>query len=187
MPGRAAGHAITRLWLEPEVRLHDAAAAAIAAFDAAIIGPGSFYTSLMPILPRARRAGGDPARCTARSCSSTNLLTEGRGMWHFTAGEAVRRMASAIGRPIDVVIVNTARPSGRDAGALPRRAQAAARARRRAGVLRGRHAASSGAARSRATIAAGWRRRCGRCSRGGCCRWPRTELAAIRESARRSP
>jgi len=32
-------------------------------------------------------------------------------MWHFTAGEAVRQMSQAIGRPIDVVIVNTARPS----------------------------------------------------------------------------
>ncbi|HUF05991.1 MAG TPA: hypothetical protein VMP86_01245, partial [Candidatus Binatia bacterium] len=39
-----------------------------------------------------------------------NLLTEGRGMWHFTAGEAVRQMSAAIGRPIDVVLINTARP-----------------------------------------------------------------------------
>ena len=47
--GQSAGHAITRLWLEPDVRLHPAAAAAIEALDAVIIGPGSFYTSLMPI------------------------------------------------------------------------------------------------------------------------------------------
>jgi hypothetical protein len=32
-------------------------------------------------------------------------------MWEFTAGEAVRRMSDAIGRPIDVVIVNTGKPS----------------------------------------------------------------------------
>src|ERR687889_935637 len=44
-----AGHGVTRLWLEPEVRILPAAADAIARFDAAIIGPGSFYTSLMPI------------------------------------------------------------------------------------------------------------------------------------------
>src|SRR4029078_11147272 len=43
------GKGITRLWLDPEVRLHPAAAAAIPQFDAAVIGPGSFYTSLMPI------------------------------------------------------------------------------------------------------------------------------------------
>src|SRR6187402_369497 len=47
--GHNAGHAVTRLWLEPEVQVHPAAAAAIPNFDAVIIGPGSFYTSLMPI------------------------------------------------------------------------------------------------------------------------------------------
>jgi 2-phospho-L-lactate transferase/gluconeogenesis factor (CofD/UPF0052 family) len=41
----------------------------------------------------------------------TNLLTEGRGMSHFTAGEAVRQMSAAIGRAIDVAVVNTATPS----------------------------------------------------------------------------
>ena len=34
-------------------------------------------------------------------------------MWHFTAAEAVWQMSAAIGRPIDVVIVNTGRPSER--------------------------------------------------------------------------
>src|ERR687892_110133 len=48
--GQTAGHAIRRTWLEPEATLHGAAKAAIDALDAAIIGPGSFYTSLMPIL-----------------------------------------------------------------------------------------------------------------------------------------
>src|ERR1700741_1014869 len=47
--GQTAGHAIKRLWLEPDVRLHAAAANAISALDAVVIGPGSFYTSLMPI------------------------------------------------------------------------------------------------------------------------------------------
>ncbi len=41
----------------------------------------------------------------------TNLLTEGRGMWQFTAAEAVRLLGEAIGRPIDVVVMNTARPA----------------------------------------------------------------------------
>src|SRR5262249_55715169 len=44
--GQSSGHAITRLWLEPDVRIHEATAAAIASFDAVVIGPGSFYTSL---------------------------------------------------------------------------------------------------------------------------------------------
>jgi uncharacterized cofD-like protein len=108
--GQTAGNAIKRLWLEPEVRLHPSAADAIPRFDAAIIGPGSFYTSLMPIFlvrgaPEAIQQVPGPVALV------TNLLTEGRGMWHFTAGEAIRQMSAAIGRAIDVVIVNTAHPS----------------------------------------------------------------------------
>jgi uncharacterized cofD-like protein len=108
--GQTAGHAITRLWLEPHVPLHTAAAAAIDALDATVIGPGSFYTSLMPILlvrgaPEAMRRVKGPIVLVA------NLLTEGRGMWGFTAGEAVRQMGDVIGRPIDVVILNTSNPS----------------------------------------------------------------------------
>jgi 2-phospho-L-lactate transferase/gluconeogenesis factor (CofD/UPF0052 family) len=39
-----------------------------------------------------------------------NLLTEGRGMTGFTAGEEVRKISKAIGRDVDVVLVNTRRP-----------------------------------------------------------------------------
>jgi uncharacterized cofD-like protein len=107
--GQSAGHAITRLWLEPDVRLHESARAAIGALDAIIIGPGSFYTSLMPIL-LVNGAGEALRHVPGPIVLVANLLTEGRGMWEFTAGEAVRRMGDAIGRPIDVVIVNTGKP-----------------------------------------------------------------------------
>src|SRR5215218_266634 len=108
--GQSAGNMIARLWLEPWVNLHPAAATAIPQFDAAIIGPGSFYTSLMPIFlvrgaPEAIQQVKGPVVLVC------NLLTEGQGMWHFTAGEAVREMAALIGRPIDVVLINTSRPS----------------------------------------------------------------------------
>jgi uncharacterized cofD-like protein len=108
--GQSAGNMIARLWLEPAVSLHPAAAEAIPRFDAAIIGPGSFYTSLMPIFlvrgaPEAIQQMNGPVILVC------NLLTEGRGMWHFTAGEAVREMSALIGRDIDVVLFNTARPA----------------------------------------------------------------------------
>jgi uncharacterized cofD-like protein len=108
--GQSAGNAITRLWLEPDVRLHPATEAAIEALDAVVIGPGSFYTSLMPILlvrgaPEAVRGVKGPIVLVA------NLLTEGQGMWNFTAGDAVRLMSETIGRPVDVVLANTGRPS----------------------------------------------------------------------------
>jgi uncharacterized cofD-like protein len=106
----SAGHGVTRLWLEPEVHILPAAADAIAGFDAAVIGPGSFYTSLMPIFlvkgaPEAVRRVDGPIVLV------TNLLTEGRGMTGFTAGAAVRVLEETIGRPVDVVLVNTALPS----------------------------------------------------------------------------
>jgi len=108
--GQSAGSAIARLWLEPEVSLHASVAQEIPRFEAAVIGPGSFYTSLMPIF-LVRGAPHAIQQLKGPVILVTNLLTEGRGMWHFTAAEAVRQMSAAIGRPIDVVVVNTARPS----------------------------------------------------------------------------
>jgi uncharacterized cofD-like protein len=107
--GQTQGHGVKRLWLEPEVSILPQAARAIEQFDAAVIGPGSFYTSLMPIFlvkgaPEAIRAVRGPIVLV------TNLLTEGRGMAGFTAGDAIRLLSETIGRPIDVVVVNTERP-----------------------------------------------------------------------------
>jgi len=108
--GQAGGRAVSRLWLDPGVSIHPAVADAIRSLDAVVIGPGSFYTSLLPIFLVAgcREALADvpgPVIYVA------NLLTEGRGMDGFSAGEAARRLADAIGRPIDVVIVNGRAPS----------------------------------------------------------------------------
>jgi uncharacterized cofD-like protein len=110
--GQSRGQFVKRIWLEPAAQIHPAVDGAIRRFDAVIIGPGSFYTSLMPIFlvrgaPEAIQQVSGPVILVA------NLLTEGRGMWHFTAAEAVWQMSAAIGRPIDVVIANTARPAER--------------------------------------------------------------------------
>jgi uncharacterized cofD-like protein len=107
--GQSAGNVIRRLWLEPEVQLHEAAAAAIPQFDAVIIGPGSFYTSLMPIF-LVRGAAEAVRNVKGPLILVANLLTEGRGMWHFSAAEEVWQISHTIDRPIDVVIVNTGRP-----------------------------------------------------------------------------
>jgi uncharacterized cofD-like protein len=48
--GQTAGKPVTRLWLEPNVSILPGVADAIRELDApCVIGPGSFYTSLMPI------------------------------------------------------------------------------------------------------------------------------------------
>jgi uncharacterized cofD-like protein len=107
---QAHGNQVRRLWLEPDVAIHPVVEQAIRGFDAAIIGPGSFFTSLMPplLVRGVREAMGD---VRGPVILITNLLTEGRGMTGFTAADAVRWVSTAIDRPVDVLIANTGRPS----------------------------------------------------------------------------
>ncbi len=99
--GHSRGHKVSRLWLEPEAAIHPAVADAIGGFDAVIIGPGSFFTSIMPPL-LVRGVKEALAGVKGPIALIANLLTEGRGMAGFTAGEAARWVARAIGRPVDV-------------------------------------------------------------------------------------
>jgi uncharacterized cofD-like protein len=103
--GQSLGRLVRRIWLEPEVSIHPAVAEAIATFDAAIIGPGSFYTSLMPIF-LVRGVSDALKSMRGPVILVSNLLTEGRGMAGFTAADAVVWLEDAIGRPVDVVLTN---------------------------------------------------------------------------------
>ncbi len=108
--GQSSGRFIQRIWLEPAVEIHPAVSSAITRFDAVIIGPGSFYTSLMPIflvrgVAEALKEMKGPVVLVA------NLLTEGRGMLGFTAADAIRQLEDTIERPVDVVMTNTRWPS----------------------------------------------------------------------------
>ena len=108
--GQSRGSQVKRLWLQPDVSIHPAVADAFATFDAVIIGPGSFFTSLMPpLLVRGVKEALGEMRGPIILVS--NLLTEGRGMAGFTAADEVRWVALTIGRPVDVVVANTGRPS----------------------------------------------------------------------------
>jgi len=108
--GQSRGHQVRRLWLEPQASIHPAVADAVRRFDAVILGPGSFFTNILPPLlvrgvPEALAEMRGPIILIA------NLLTEGHGMAGFTAAESARWVSDAIGRPVDVVIANTGRPS----------------------------------------------------------------------------
>jgi uncharacterized cofD-like protein len=108
--GQSSGQFVKRIWLEPAAQIHPAVARAIRGFDAVLIGPGSFYTSLMPIfLVEGVRDALQEVRGPVILIS--NLLTEGSGMNGFTAGEGARQISDAIGRPVDVVIHNATGPS----------------------------------------------------------------------------
>jgi uncharacterized cofD-like protein len=108
--GQSSGQLVRRIWLEPAVSIHPTVAKAIAEFEAVIIGPGSFYTSLMPIF-LVRGVAEALAQVKGPVILVANLLTEGRGMLGFTAADAVARIEQAIRRNVDVVIVNMAWPS----------------------------------------------------------------------------
>jgi uncharacterized cofD-like protein len=107
--GQSGGRAVERVWLEPEVRVHPAVDRAIRAMSAIVIGPGSFFTSLLPIF---LVSGVKEAIATVPGpvILVANLLTEGRGMKGFTAADAAKRIGKAIGRPVDVVLANSSLP-----------------------------------------------------------------------------
>ncbi len=109
--GHARGHEVTRIWLEPDVAIHPSVDEAIRGFQAVVIGPGSFYTSLMPIF-QVRGVKEALADVPGPIVLVSNLLTEGRGMRSFTAADAVRWTSEAIGRPVDVLIFNIGQPPG---------------------------------------------------------------------------
>src|SRR5215212_1418107 len=108
--GQTSGQFVRRIWLEPPVSIHPAVGKAIGEFDAVIIGPGSFYTSLMPIF-LVRGVADALAEMKGPIILIANLLTEGRGMLGFSAADAVARIEEASGRKVDVVITNVTWPS----------------------------------------------------------------------------
>jgi uncharacterized cofD-like protein len=108
--GQSSGRLVKRIWLEPPVAIHPAVARAVGEFDAVTIGPGSFYTSLMPIF-LVRGVSEALQNLKGPIILIANLLTEGRGMAGFTAADEVARIEEAIQRPIDVVITNTRLPA----------------------------------------------------------------------------
>jgi uncharacterized cofD-like protein len=112
---QSSGRFIRRIWLEPPVAIHPAVAKAITEFDAVIIGPGSFYTSLMPIF-LVRGVADALGSMKGPVVLIANLLTEGRGMAGFTAADAVARIEEAIHHRVDVVVTNVKVPSSKVLG-----------------------------------------------------------------------
>jgi uncharacterized cofD-like protein len=113
--GQTSGRFVRKIWLEPSVSIHPAVAEAIAHFDAVTIGPGSFYTSLMPIL-LVKGVAEALGHMKGPVILIANLLTEGSGMAGFTAADAVARIEDAIKRPVDVVIANMRWPTSKVLG-----------------------------------------------------------------------
>ena len=108
--GHARGHHVKRVWLEPPAPIHPAVKDAIAKFDAVVIGPGSFFTSLMPTL-LVDGVAEVLAGVKGPIVLVSNLLTEGQGMNGFSAADEAAWVSKTIGRKVDVVIANQGQPS----------------------------------------------------------------------------
>ena len=108
--GHARGHHVTRVWLEPRATIHPTVRDAVEQFDAVVIGPGSFFTSLMPTL-LVDGVAEALSRVTGPIIVVSNILTEGEGMRGFTAADEVDWIRKTIGRNVDVVIANQGEPS----------------------------------------------------------------------------
>ena len=67
---------------------------------------GGNLTSLMPTL-LVKGVADELQAVEGPVVLVANLLTEGRAMRGFSAGKAVRRVGEAIGRPVDVAVVNS--------------------------------------------------------------------------------
>jgi uncharacterized cofD-like protein len=108
--GHARGHHVKRIWLDPPAPIHPAVQSAITTFDAVVIGPGSFFTSLMPTL-LVDGVADVIASVKGPVIVVGNLLTEGQGMREFTAADEVAWISKTIGRKVDVLIANHGQPS----------------------------------------------------------------------------
>ncbi|PYN93861.1 MAG: hypothetical protein DMD91_29215 [Candidatus Rokuibacteriota bacterium] len=116
---------IRRVWLQPAARALPAAREAIETADVVVLGPGSLYTSLIPVLLVEELAAA-LGRTSARVVLVANVMTEpGETDGYALADLLVAIQRHAPAARIDDVVVNTAaiRPAVRERyaahGAMP--------------------------------------------------------------------
>jgi len=100
---------LKRLWLEPAGRGNPKALAAIREADAIIIGPGGFYTGVLPNLlvrgiPEAIR------KSKAKKIFVCNLMTKKEHTKNYSVADYTRSLESYLGGEVDVVIFNNTTP-----------------------------------------------------------------------------
>lgn len=99
-----------RLFLEPNANATPEAIKAIGSADVICIGPGSFYTSVLPnFLPVGIKEAIQNSN--AQIIFICNLLSEGRGMGHMGVEQLTSEVENCIGKSIDQVIVNNFVPT----------------------------------------------------------------------------
>lgn len=108
--GLFRGKKIERLFLDPAAEASEKAIRAIEQADVLCIGPGSFYTSVLPnFLPTGIREA--IASSPAPVIFIANLLTEGWGMKDLTVSHVIDIVEAHIGRKVTRVVANMQYPS----------------------------------------------------------------------------
>ena len=104
------GKEVNELFLEPSAKASSQVLRAISNADILCIGPGSFYTSILPnFLPKGVREAIKSSK--APIIFTANLLTEGMGMKGYTVKKIVSTLEKYTGRRVNAVIVNKKLPS----------------------------------------------------------------------------
>lgn len=107
--GMYNGQEVKELFLEPSVKASKEAVSAVKKADVLCIGPGSFYTSVLPnFLP----AGIKDAIKRSKSpvIFTSNFLSEGLGMKGYKVGTVVSILEKYIGRKVSAIITNSKLP-----------------------------------------------------------------------------
>lgn len=96
--------------LEPSAKANPAALSAIKSADAIVIGPGDFYSSLIPNL---LVDGLSEAVCKskAKKIYVCNLMSRAEHNKDFSVADFTYEIESYLGCPIDIVIYNNKRPA----------------------------------------------------------------------------
>lgn len=97
---------IERVRLVPHATINPVAADAILAADLVVIGPGDYYASLMvTLIPEHLKETF--AKSHAKVVYMVNLMTRFTQTPDMTAADHVRGIEAAIGKPVDVIVVNS--------------------------------------------------------------------------------
>lgn len=115
VPEGAGRARIAEVWLEPNALALPQVSAAIKGADLVVLGPGDLYTSVIPVL-LVRGVAEALRKTTARLVYVCNTMTKPGETDGYTAGQFVGAVERALGRSVDAVVVNAARPDAVVAG-----------------------------------------------------------------------
>ncbi len=101
---------LEKLWLEPAGRANPKALAAIREADIIVIGPGGFYSALVPNL-LVSKIPETIRKSKAKKIFVCNLMTKVEHTENFSVADYTHLLEQYLGGPIDIVIYNNKTPS----------------------------------------------------------------------------